>query len=126
MRLTSKRRLGRANPVMVNASLHIHLDAHNCLEVIVVRGAASKVHEVAGQLIATKGVQNGRLITTNVFSRTNAAYQVRFGGPYTNIPNAVAYNSVAFRSEGDLHQAACYFVSNALPAFPRPAPLPSC
>src|SRR5205814_1173239 len=35
---------------------------------------------------------NGRLITTNVFSRTNAAYQVRFGGPYTNIPNAVAYN----------------------------------
>ena len=50
--------------VMVNASLHIHLDAHNCLEVVVVRGSASKVHEVAGQLIATKGVQNGRLITT--------------------------------------------------------------
>ena len=50
--------------VMVNASLHIHLDAHNCLEVIVVRGSANRVHEVAGQLIATKGVQNGRLITT--------------------------------------------------------------
>ena len=50
--------------VGVNASLHIHLDAHNCLEVVVVRGAASKVHEVAGKLIATKGVQNGRLITT--------------------------------------------------------------
>ena len=50
--------------VAVNASLHIHLDAHNCLEVIVVRGAANKVHEVAGKLIATKGVQNGRLITT--------------------------------------------------------------
>jgi CopG family nickel-responsive transcriptional regulator len=50
--------------VAVNASLHIHLDAHNCLEVIVVRGTADKVHEVAGRLIATKGVQNGRLITT--------------------------------------------------------------
>ena len=50
--------------VGVNASLHIHLDAHNCLEVVVVRGAASKVDEVAGKLIATKGVQNGRLITT--------------------------------------------------------------
>jgi CopG family transcriptional regulator, nickel-responsive regulator len=50
--------------VSVNASLHIHLDVHNCLEVIVVRGAADKVHEVAGKLIATKGVQNGRLITT--------------------------------------------------------------
>jgi CopG family nickel-responsive transcriptional regulator len=50
--------------VAVNASLHIHLDAHNCLEVIVVRGTANKVHEVAGKLIATRGVQNGRLITT--------------------------------------------------------------
>jgi hypothetical protein len=29
-----------------------------------VRGAADKVHEVAGKLIATKGVQNGKLVTT--------------------------------------------------------------
>jgi CopG family nickel-responsive transcriptional regulator len=50
--------------VAVNASLHIHLDEHNCLEVIVIRGRADKVHEVAGQLIATKGVQNGKLVTT--------------------------------------------------------------
>jgi CopG family nickel-responsive transcriptional regulator len=50
--------------VAINASLHIHLDEHNCLEVIVVRGAADKVHEVAGKLIATKGVQNGKLVTT--------------------------------------------------------------
>lgn len=50
--------------VAINASLHIHLDEHNCLEVIVVRGAAARVHEVAGKLIATKGVQNGKLVTT--------------------------------------------------------------
>ncbi len=30
--------------VAVNASLHIHLDEHNCLEVIVIRGRADKVH----------------------------------------------------------------------------------
>jgi CopG family nickel-responsive transcriptional regulator len=52
--------------VTVNASLHIHLDAHNCLEVIVIRGRGDKVHEVAGKLIATKGVQNGKLVTTTV------------------------------------------------------------
>ena len=52
--------------VVVNASLHIHLDEHNCLEVIVVRGRADKVHEVASKLIATKGVQNGKLVTTTV------------------------------------------------------------
>ncbi|HZD42132.1 MAG TPA: nickel-responsive transcriptional regulator NikR [Terriglobales bacterium] len=50
--------------VTINASLHIHLDEHNCLEVVVVRGTAEKVHEVSGKLIATKGVQNGKLITT--------------------------------------------------------------
>ncbi|MBI1993654.1 MAG: nickel-responsive transcriptional regulator NikR [Deltaproteobacteria bacterium] len=50
--------------VAVNASLHIHLDVHNCLEVIVIRGEGGKVHEVAGKLIATKGVENGKLVTT--------------------------------------------------------------
>ncbi len=50
--------------VTVNASLHIHLDEHNCLEVIIVRGHADKVHAVSSKLIATKGVQNGKLVTT--------------------------------------------------------------
>ena len=31
---------------------------------VVVRGRADKVHEVASKLIATKGVQNGKLVTT--------------------------------------------------------------
>lgn len=52
--------------VAINASLHIHLDEHNCLEAIVVRGAADKVHEVAAKLISTKGVENGKLVTTAV------------------------------------------------------------
>jgi CopG family transcriptional regulator, nickel-responsive regulator len=51
--------------VAVNASLHIHLDEHNCLEVVVVRGRGDKVHEVASKLIATEGVQNGKLVTTS-------------------------------------------------------------
>ena len=51
--------------VTVNASLHFHLDEHNCLEVIVIRGRGDKVHQIAGKLIATKGVQNGKLVTTS-------------------------------------------------------------
>ena len=50
--------------VLINASLHIHLDAHKCLEVIVIRGDSQKVHGVASRLIATKGVENGKLVTT--------------------------------------------------------------
>ena len=50
--------------VAINASLHIHLDENNCLEVIVIRGESQEVHGVAGRLIATKGVENGKFITT--------------------------------------------------------------
>lgn len=50
--------------VAINASLHIHLDEHNCLEVIVLRGRSEKVHAIASKLIATKGVQHGKLVTT--------------------------------------------------------------
>jgi hypothetical protein len=56
--------------------------------------------------------KNGYLITTNILTRTNASFQLRWNGPYTNIPNAIAYNSGA-----DYRQAACYFTSNALPGY---------
>lgn len=38
----------------------LHLNEINCLEVVVIRGDGEKVHEVAGKLIATKGVENGQ------------------------------------------------------------------
>lgn len=43
------------------STLHVHLDAHNCLEVLVLRGRCARVREIADRLIATKGVQQGRL-----------------------------------------------------------------
>ena len=44
--------------------LHVHLDAHNCLEVAVVRGTAGEVRRLADELIGTKGVKHGKLVTT--------------------------------------------------------------
>lgn len=44
--------------------LHVHLDAHNCLEVAVVRGTARQVKRLADELIGTKGVKHGKLVTT--------------------------------------------------------------
>jgi hypothetical protein len=61
--------------------------------------------------------RNGYLVTTNLFSSTNASYPTRVNGPYTNVANAVAYNSVAYSSGGDYYQAACYFMSNAVPGY---------
>ncbi|GAB4564794.1 MAG: nickel-responsive transcriptional regulator NikR [Geothermobacteraceae bacterium] len=43
------------------SALHVHLDAHHCLEVVVARGAAGKVRRLADELIGTKGVVHGKL-----------------------------------------------------------------
>jgi CopG family transcriptional regulator, nickel-responsive regulator len=46
------------------STLHVHLDAHHCLEVVVVRGRASDVKRLADELIGTKGVKHGKLVTS--------------------------------------------------------------
>ena len=46
------------------STLHVHLDHHNCLEVIVVQGTSAQVRKVADLLIATKGVKHGKLVVT--------------------------------------------------------------
>jgi CopG family nickel-responsive transcriptional regulator len=45
-------------------STHIHLDAHNCLEIIAMRGRADRVRAIADRLIATRGVKHGQLVST--------------------------------------------------------------
>ncbi len=49
---------------LIQSSLHIHLDAHRCLEVLVVRGRSRDIKEVANSIIATKGVKHGKLTAT--------------------------------------------------------------
>ena len=46
---------------MVISTTHIHLDHDNCLEVIIARGNAGRVKEVAERLTALRGVKNGSL-----------------------------------------------------------------
>jgi CopG family transcriptional regulator, nickel-responsive regulator len=43
------------------SSLHVHLDHDHCLEVLVVRGRARLLRDLADRLIATRGVKRGRL-----------------------------------------------------------------
>jgi CopG family transcriptional regulator, nickel-responsive regulator len=49
---------------LVICATHVHVDAHNCLEVIVVKGPSGAVRRMADQLIATKGVLHGQLVCT--------------------------------------------------------------
>jgi CopG family transcriptional regulator, nickel-responsive regulator len=43
------------------STLHVHLDHDHCLEVLVLRGKSNDVQQIADRLIATKGVEQGRL-----------------------------------------------------------------
>ncbi len=43
------------------SSMHIHLDAHDCLEVIVLRGQVGEINKTAENLISLKGVKLGRI-----------------------------------------------------------------
>ncbi|MGB7581252.1 MAG: nickel-responsive transcriptional regulator NikR [Sedimentisphaerales bacterium] len=43
------------------SSLHVHLDHHNCLEVIVLRGKVGEINKMGEKLISIKGVKLGRV-----------------------------------------------------------------
>jgi CopG family nickel-responsive transcriptional regulator len=53
----------------VVSTTHVHLDAHNCLEAIIVRGRAGRIRRIANRLTATKGVKHGRFVTTTTGRR---------------------------------------------------------
>ncbi len=46
------------------STLHVHLDANHCLEVVVIKGRAKKIKRLADELIGTKGVKHGKLMTS--------------------------------------------------------------
>jgi CopG family nickel-responsive transcriptional regulator len=52
----------------VIATLHVHLDHDNCLEVIVLRGKSRGLKKLADELIAARGVKHGKFTVTSIGS----------------------------------------------------------
>ena len=50
---------------IIIATLHVHLDHHNCLEVLILKGEAARVRALADKLISCKGVKHGTFSGTN-------------------------------------------------------------
>lgn len=44
---------------IIIATLHVHLDHHNCLEVLILKGEAARVRALADKPISCKGVKHG-------------------------------------------------------------------
>ena len=49
---------------MVVSVLHVHISHDDCMEVIVLRGRAGKVRQMADALLCLKGVKHGKLFIT--------------------------------------------------------------
>jgi CopG family nickel-responsive transcriptional regulator len=51
------------------AGMHVHLDHDHCLEVLVVKGKAAEIQEIADGLVSVKGVKHGKLTMTTTGKR---------------------------------------------------------
>lgn len=49
---------------LIVSAVHVHLDAHNCLEVLIMRGRADEVRKAGQLLISTRGVKHGKITST--------------------------------------------------------------
>lgn len=49
----------------VISTLHVHLDAHNCLEVLVLRGRPAEIRLLSERILGVKGVKHGKLVMTS-------------------------------------------------------------
>jgi CopG family nickel-responsive transcriptional regulator len=46
------------------STTHVHLDEHNCLEVLILRGKGEDLKKIGDRLIGTRGVKHGKLSLT--------------------------------------------------------------
>ena len=56
--------LQHAHYQAIVSPLHVHLDAHHCLEVLVLRGKSGLLKSIADRLIGTRGVKHGTFSAT--------------------------------------------------------------
>jgi len=46
------------------STTHVHLDEHNCLEVLILKGKGKDIQSISDRLIGTRGVKHGKLSLT--------------------------------------------------------------
>ena len=49
---------------LITSSLHVHLDQHSCLEVLILRGPGRKIRALGDKLAGTRGVKHGKVALT--------------------------------------------------------------
>ena len=44
------------------STMHTHIDEHNCMEILAVRGYPDEIRNLADKILSCKGVKHGRLV----------------------------------------------------------------
>ena len=71
------------------STLHVHIDEHSCLEVLIVRGRNDEVQQISDSLIGTRGVQQGKLIisTSESLAHDHAGHGHSHDRPHGHSPS---------------------------------------
>jgi CopG family nickel-responsive transcriptional regulator len=48
----------------VLAATHVHLDHHNCLEVVIMKGRSGVLKDLANKILSLRGVKHGKFVLT--------------------------------------------------------------
>ena len=53
----------------VLAATHVHMDHHNCLEVVIMKGRGGQLQDLANAILSLRGVKHGQLVITSTGER---------------------------------------------------------
>lgn len=53
------KKLRHGKPIKTVSSIHVYIDRHNCLEILIVRGMASDINEMGEKMISLRGIKHG-------------------------------------------------------------------
>ena len=56
--------LQHENTSEILVTTHVHIDHHNCLEILVLKGKVGKIQKLADNIRALKGIKHGELVIT--------------------------------------------------------------
>jgi len=48
------------------STMHVHIDKHNCMEILAMKGLPREIREIANKLISCRGVKHGKLVMSSM------------------------------------------------------------
>jgi CopG family nickel-responsive transcriptional regulator len=48
------------------STMHLHIDEHNCMEILALKGLPKEIREVADRLVSCRGVKHGKLVMSTM------------------------------------------------------------